>query len=196
MKYFQKAIFILLILVLLFLNIQRGVASSFYGLANYASKYGPPAAGISFVSNALGDVSNNVANIWDPRVDSGSRMFAVGLSALDVGSGGKGSGAGNSAKRGIADIVKIGSEIGGAKMTKHAVGRFYTRGINVGQIENALKNGVKYLDTKNNTYVWAIGNQSKGGYTVVTNLAKDKIVTVENFVQNLSAQGGKRFIKQ
>jgi hypothetical protein len=98
--------------------------------------------------------------------------------------------------RSSSNPIRPGDEIGGAKMTKHATEQLNKRGLTTGQIENALKNGERYYDSKNGTDLWVIGNSgSKGGYTVVTNTAKDTIVTVENFVPNIATQEGTRFIK-
>ena len=83
-------------------------------------------------------------------------------------------------------LIKAGDKIAGLRVTKHAATNFLERNMNVVQIENALRGGTKYLDTTNNTIVHVIGERGKGGYSIVTNLAQDTLVTVENFVQKLS----------
>ncbi len=79
-------------------NSQRSIAQSFYNLAGYLNNQGIVgqmlgARELGIASNIAGGVADNVANIVDPRQGAGSRLFAVGMAALDVGSGGEGSAA-------------------------------------------------------------------------------------------------------
>ncbi len=79
-------------------NSQRSIAQSFYNLAGYLNNQAITGQLLGFrelgmASNIAGDVASNVANIVDPRQGAGTRLFAVGMAALDVGSGGEGSAA-------------------------------------------------------------------------------------------------------
>lgn len=96
---------------------------------------------------------------------------------------------------GGGNVPKSGEKISGAEVTKHAADQAQARGISTYQIDNALNNGVRYYDNKNKSDIWAIGERGNGGYSVVTTPNKQIIKTVQNFVPNLSAQGGKRFVK-
>ena len=130
----------------------------------------------------------------------GAPAIAVGIAVAGHGIGVAGAGAYNlseSFKGGKASsyVVKSGDEISGLKVTKHGAQQINGRGLNPNQIDNALNKGQRYYDTTNKTDLWVVGKQGGNGYVVVTNVNKTRIVTVENFVPNLSTQNGTRFIK-
>ncbi|MCX6786175.1 MAG: hypothetical protein NTZ18_05030, partial [Candidatus Komeilibacteria bacterium] len=130
----------------------------------------------------------------------GAPAIALGLAVAGHGIGVAGTGAYNlseSLKGGKVSsyVAKPGDEISGLKVTKHGAQQINERGLNPSQIDNALNKGQRYYDATNKTDLWVVGKQGGNGYVVVTDVNKTRIVTVENFVPNLSTQNGTRFIK-
>jgi len=156
-------------------NNQRGVANSFRGFANFADQYGPLTKGVSFVSNTIGDVANTTANIWDPRESAGSRMFAVGMATLDVGSGGKGK-----AAEKVATGLRFGEKIPSlGKVIENASGKI--TGFNhdgtyhgLDQIVNRGVNPKMLADTVKNPIARFAGRFDRTGY-----LSKDAYVVLD-----------------
>ena len=82
---------------------QRDISSFFYNAANYTSNQGGFINKVSgFVASSIGDVFNNMANIYDPDQGAGARVLALGFTALDASSGGEG--------KGVANLGKITKE--------------------------------------------------------------------------------------
>jgi hypothetical protein len=84
------------------------------------------------------------------------------------------------------NIIKAGDMVAGLRVTKHAADGFVDRNMVPGQVQTALSNGVKYLDTRTNNLLHIVGEKGKGGYTVVTDAAQKTLVSVENFIRNLT----------
>ncbi|MCC7160672.1 VCBS repeat-containing protein [Candidatus Nomurabacteria bacterium] len=94
------------------------------------------------------------------------------------------------------NIIKVGDTISGLKVTTHAAEGFVERNMQSRQVITALQRGTKYLDTKTNNILHTIGERGKGGYTVITDRAQKTLVSVENFVRNLSSKSSiERFKK-
>lgn len=94
-------------------------------------------------------------------------------------------------------VVRAGDRIAGLGVSEHAADGFAGRNIVPGQVGIALKNGVKYLDTKTNNILHVVGERGRGGYTIVTDRAYKTLVSVEDFVRNLTPKNSPdRFIKQ
>ncbi len=106
-------------------NGQRGVANSFHDLGNYFRSQGYIGHGAGFVSDMAGDIAGNVANVFDPRQGTGTRIIAVGVSVLDVGSGGESKVAGKVAKSIIEStgaIKTVGDFVARHSYNKHILG--------------------------------------------------------------------------
>ena len=84
------------------------------------------------------------------------------------------------------DAIKAGDQLFGLGVTKHAAEDFAERGMSAEQIKTALDSGTKYLDKNTGNLLHVVGEQGKGGYTVVTDISQKTLVTVQNFIQNLN----------
>ena len=69
---------------------QRQIANFLNQAADYTSSQGGLMNRISgFVTHAVADTVSNVANVFDPDQNAGTRLLGLGLTALDVAGGGR-----------------------------------------------------------------------------------------------------------
>jgi len=156
---------------------QRQIASFLHNAGNYTSSQGGFINKVSgFVTNSVGDFVDNMANVWDPDQNAGTRTLALGLVALDSSTGGEGKA-----------VLKAGEKAFGLRVTKHAAEQLIERGMTKGQIPLALEKGTKYLDKNTGNLLHVFGERGKGGFTIVTDSAQKILVSTENFVRNLSS---------
>jgi hypothetical protein len=94
--------------------------------------------------------------------------------------------------RAVKELIKPGDLVYGLRVTTHAAEGFVERSIQPSQVFNALEKGVKYLDTRDNTILHVIGERGKDGYTIVTDISKRVLVSVENFVRKLDTDRFKK----
>ena len=81
---------------------QRRIASFLHGAADNAKAQGGIVGHSSaFVTHGLGDIADSVANVYDPDQKLGTRGLALGLVALEVGTGG-----------GKSSSLKVGAKVG------------------------------------------------------------------------------------
>ncbi len=124
-------------------NSQRSIAQSFYNLGGYLNNQGIVgqlfgAKQLGMASNIAGSIADNVANILDPRQGADTRLFAVGMVGLDVGSGGEGRGVGKILGK-VGDIVHINPEK--IRFTQDSISSKFSNGNTLESTINGLKSG-------------------------------------------------------
>ncbi|MEK7639128.1 MAG: DNRLRE domain-containing protein [Patescibacteria group bacterium] len=149
---------------------------------------GPACIIAAIVAGILLDV--NTAQAPADSGDLTSSPIANGINLLGLAMP---SGAGNNVSKGV---IKAGDTISGLVVTTHAAQSFTERNMRPEQVATALKDGVKYLDTKTNNVLHVVGERAKGGYTIVTDQAQETLVSVENFVRNLTPKNSPERFKK
>ena len=94
------------------------------------------------------------------------------------------------------DALRAGDKVAGLRVTNHAAHGFADRNMQPEQVVTALKDGVKYLDTRTGNLLHVVGERAKDGYTVVTDHAQEVLVSVENFVRNLAPKNSPNRFKK
>ena len=128
---------------------QRQIAQFLYSAAeSVRTQSGVVNKSSAFVTSYLGDVANNVANIYDPDVSLGTGMLAVGLVALDVGATGSSKAASGGAEiiantRRLTDLSRAAS----AQQKLEWVSK--AQGIGIKELlDRASDIGRAYMDTR------------------------------------------------
>jgi hypothetical protein len=155
---------------------QRQISSFLHQAADYTTSNGGAinwTAG--FVTHAIADTAGNIANIFDPDQKPTTRLLGLGLTAIDASTGDEGKA-----------IIKAGEKVFGLKVTSHAAEQFIARGMETEQVSQALLDGVKYLDKQTGNMLHVIGERGKGGFTIITDSSQKVLVSVEDFVRNLT----------
>ena len=127
---------------------QRTIANFLHQAADYTSNRGGILNEVSgFVTNALADTVDNVANVYDPDQNAGTRGVALLLTVLDTGTGGEGKVIGK-----VAGGLKLGQSFGklgrvaenvAGKMSsldQHALARMEKRGVTVDLMKKVVSN--------------------------------------------------------
>lgn len=134
-------------------------------------------------------------------------IAGAGVSAGGIVAVGHGYGVGTTAAQNLfadlgsgggrkTDVPMRGDQINGAGVTDHAARRASQRGMTTQQIEHALTNGTRYLDTsKSDSLLITVGEKGNGGYSIVTTTDMKTIQTVQDFIPNLSSNNGTRFMQ-
>jgi RHS repeat-associated protein len=119
-------------------------------------------------------------------IGKGAKLVEEGIKA------GKATEKGIDVVRAGENVIKAGDTIAGLRVTKHAEDGFKIRNFFPPQVSNALENGIKYIDTRDNTLLHVVQEQGKRGYTIVTDLSQKVLVSVEDFVRKLNPERFKK----
>jgi len=145
---------------------QRSIASFLHKAADYTSSQGGFINKVSgFVTNAIADTVDNIANVYDPDQKADVRLVALGLTVLDSATGGEGKGAGKV-------VSKIDDSF--VRAAKHAIedgGKF--AGKSLDEVVQLARNAYNNFDIK-----VTVKNMKKYYYN-----AKENILFINNLKQ-------------